>query len=213
MNRKPTGFTLIELLVVIAIIAILAAILFPVFAQARESARQTTCVSNTKQLMFAFTMYASDYDGMSCPCRRGRGEPWSDNMLAYSNNKQICRCPNDTRPLTDAAGILNPSYATNQRVAGQLMDTFKEDSTQLAAFAEANGCMIGNPLQVAVGPGGNMMTGCLAPRHRERLCLAFADGHAKALKADVVDRKWFDPAWWQAAGRPQSAYFYRRQRR
>ena len=93
------------------------------------------------------------------------------------------------------------------------MDTFKADSTQLAAFAEANGCMIGNPLQVAVGPGGNMLTGCLAPRHHERLCLAFADGHAKALKADAVDRKWFDPTWWQAAGRPQSAYFYRRQRR
>ncbi|PJB63472.1 MAG: prepilin-type cleavage/methylation domain-containing protein, partial [Armatimonadetes bacterium CG_4_9_14_3_um_filter_66_14] len=47
MNRKPTGFTLIELLVVIAIIGILTAMLFPVFAQARESARQTTCVSNT----------------------------------------------------------------------------------------------------------------------------------------------------------------------
>ena len=213
MNRKLTGFTLIELLVVIAIIAILAAILFPVFAQARESARQTTCVSNTKQLVTALTMYASDYDGMSCPCRRGRGEPWSDNMLAYSNNKQICRCPNDTRPPTDAAGILNPSYAINQRVAGQLMDTFKEDSTQLAAFADHAPVRFGKPMQVAVGPGGNMMTGCLAPRHRERLCLAFADGHAKALKADAVDRKWFDPAWWQAAGRPQSAYFYRRQRR
>src|SRR5438270_8287108 len=56
------GFTLIELLVVIAIIAIIAAILFPVFAQAREKARQATCVSNMKQIGTALTMYQQDYD-------------------------------------------------------------------------------------------------------------------------------------------------------
>jgi prepilin-type N-terminal cleavage/methylation domain-containing protein len=56
------GFTLIELLVVIAIIAILAAILFPVFAQAREAARKTACLSNTRQLGMAFVQYVNDYD-------------------------------------------------------------------------------------------------------------------------------------------------------
>src|SRR5579862_3546832 len=60
--RKRTGFTLIELLVVIAIIAILAAILFPVFAQAREKARQATCLSNEKQIALAMLMYNQDYD-------------------------------------------------------------------------------------------------------------------------------------------------------
>ena len=59
---KQEGFTLIELLVVIAIIAILAAILFPVFAQARAKARQTSCLSNIKQLTLGWTMYAQDYD-------------------------------------------------------------------------------------------------------------------------------------------------------
>jgi len=62
VRRRPGGFTLIELLIVIAIIAILAAILFPVFAQAREKARATTCLSNSKQMGLAMMMYAQDYD-------------------------------------------------------------------------------------------------------------------------------------------------------
>src|SRR5437660_6316554 len=61
--HRSTGFTLIELLVVIAIIAILAAILFPVFAQARDAARKAACQSNLKQFGLAFSMYATDYDG------------------------------------------------------------------------------------------------------------------------------------------------------
>src|SRR5436190_4127132 len=62
MMKKVNAFTLIELLVVIAIIAILAAILFPVFAQAREKARQATCISNLKQISMAMIMYVNDYD-------------------------------------------------------------------------------------------------------------------------------------------------------
>src|SRR2546423_2637609 len=66
-ERSRSGFTLIELLVVIAVIAILAAILFPVFAQARATARKAACASNLKQIGLAFGMYAQDYDEMLVP--------------------------------------------------------------------------------------------------------------------------------------------------
>ena len=100
-SRKKNAFTLIELLVVIAIIAILAAILFPVFAQAREKARQTSCLSNLKQIGLAFLQYEQDYDEqypmVFIPYDTG-GVPdqtpcsWACSILPYSKNYQIFRC-------------------------------------------------------------------------------------------------------------------------
>jgi prepilin-type N-terminal cleavage/methylation domain-containing protein len=102
------GFTLIELLVVIAIIAILAAILFPVFAKAREKARQTSCLSNLKQLALASLMYAQDYDEMMPGQYGTEGDPtpwsnwddpvncpggWRIKILPYIKNAQIYQCP------------------------------------------------------------------------------------------------------------------------
>jgi prepilin-type N-terminal cleavage/methylation domain-containing protein/prepilin-type processing-associated H-X9-DG protein len=101
---RKTGFTLIELLVVIAIIAILAAILFPVFARAREKARQTSCLSNMKQLATAAAMYRSDYDGRLVWWYMRAGANiyfWWENLQPYIKNTQLMRCPSAPSALAE----------------------------------------------------------------------------------------------------------------
>jgi prepilin-type N-terminal cleavage/methylation domain-containing protein/prepilin-type processing-associated H-X9-DG protein len=99
--RGKQGFTLIELLVVIAIIAILAAILFPVFAQAREKARQTQCTSNTKQIGLAILMYTSDFDGI-LPQSMGTPPNMFDiaaRMMPYVKSRAVFTCPDSPQPI------------------------------------------------------------------------------------------------------------------
>src|SRR5918911_4588972 len=104
MRRR--GFTLIELLVVIAIIAILAAILFPVFAQARAKARGISCLSNVKQVGTAFHMYVQDYDettpnmwggsGTCQPTGANCSQEWWYGLYPYTKNVQLVYCPDRT---------------------------------------------------------------------------------------------------------------------
>jgi prepilin-type N-terminal cleavage/methylation domain-containing protein/prepilin-type processing-associated H-X9-DG protein len=106
-RARRAGFTLIELLVVIAIIAILAAILFPVFAQAREKARAAACMSNLKQLGTAAVMYQQDYDGRFVPNflynggTSAAGGPlfwWYDMLQPYMKSDPLYTCPSDGAP-------------------------------------------------------------------------------------------------------------------
>src|SRR3954465_8785321 len=100
VGRPYRGFTLIELLVVIGIIAILAAILFPVFAKARDAARSATCKNNVKQLATAWTMYAQDYDETTIPVRIGGAGSlafrWNEIIQPYVKNQGILVCPSNS---------------------------------------------------------------------------------------------------------------------
>lgn len=129
-NRNRSAFTLIELLVVIAIIAILAAILFPVFAQAREKARGITCISNAKQIGTAIMMYAQDYDEAVIPwfvrTTIARNE-WRDDLISWTQNLQpYIKNGNPVRPA--AAGFNNVEPAGMMKCPSFNPSTFKESA-------------------------------------------------------------------------------------
>jgi prepilin-type N-terminal cleavage/methylation domain-containing protein len=157
--RSQRGFTLIELLVVIAIIAILAAILFPVFAQAREKARQTTCLSNNKQIGLGFMMYVQDYDETFPPSRitttkndtSGRSWPWSVTILPYIKNYDVYTCPSNNTPADqNATGwFWCPSGALTM-VNGVPRDLHHRNMNVVAGPEQA--------LPVGPSPGGVMTT-------------------------------------------------------
>ena len=117
MNRK--GFTLIELLVVIAIIAILAAILFPVFAQVREKARQINCTSNLKQIGLAIIQYQQDYDGyFPGGIDTNWQNAWPSNVQPYVKSIAVFSCPDDTNQSLIAGKQFGQLQAQNN-IGGQ----------------------------------------------------------------------------------------------
>jgi len=122
-KSRVRGFTLIELLVVIAIIAILAAILFPVFAKVREKARQTSCASNEKQLGLGILQYIEDYDEQfpvgfvnGTPSNAtNAGEGWAGQIYPYIKSTAVYKCPDDSQ--TNGVGTYEVSYVYNENLA------------------------------------------------------------------------------------------------
>ncbi len=194
MSRR--GFTLIELLVVIAIIAILAAILFPVFARAREKARQTSCLSNLKQLGLGVTMYCQDYDEIM-PINGPHGGDittkwWSGRIYPYVKNAQLYRCP--SRQTMVIAYSIN--YRMSNWSAGIEMAQIEFPAeTILLADSEPTvqytlGVSAGTSLDwILHAPyDQTIYTWCPPfPRHNGGANFTFCDGHAKWM---TIESTW-----------------------
>ena len=191
MSKSRKGFTLIELLVVIAIIAILAAILFPVFARAREKARQTSCLSNVKQLTLGLLMYAQDYDETlpqavplvhAEPVTNPDGSQssrslWAGQIYPYVRNIQVFNCPS-TRSLqwTGAYSGALP-YGYNRHIDSAV---FLGEMDRPSEFV-----LIGDTDSLEGTPNTYLLyerfyvNSHISDRHNGGANIGFADGHAK----------------------------------
>jgi prepilin-type N-terminal cleavage/methylation domain-containing protein/prepilin-type processing-associated H-X9-DG protein len=202
-SKRVAGFTLIELLVVIAIIAILAAILFPVFARAREKARQASCLSNMKQIGLAMLMYMDDYDEQFCDvtCSGGSNYKWFDPIDPYIKNDQILFCPSlrgeadQGQPKTDY--VLNgcfaqggalatfdyPSYQimVAERAAAKPYEGYKPWPNDDVSWDDLTTYAHGIPT-----PHNHFDHLAKDTRHNGGANYTFADGHAKWLRWDAT---------------------------
>jgi len=217
------GFTLIELLVVIAIIAILAAILFPVFARAREKARQTSCLSNIKQITLGALMYLSDYDEVFFGHIQGRrdtpGYPryggtgwlnWATQIYPYIKNDQLFTCPSNPS-YTWASNWASPDayfgyglnywltyfyyYIAMANIARPAETIWFTDCDYYVVYPTYY--LYTYPTNVTYGQGGYAR---LQLRHNDGVNCGFVDGHAKWLGRSTIegDRGLYTASqyWW-----------------
>lgn len=196
VGKRSRGFTLIELLVVIAIIAILAAILFPVFARAREKARQASCASNEKQIGLGLLMYAQDYDERFMNVRQGPGG-WNALIQPYVKNWQVFVCPSFSQYVRTCGPVTGHGNSAN---SGPPWNGVYEGGYMLCGWERCcwPGPKLGEfqvPAQIYLVVEGNCMGAYWgafvtdgAPwhhhdyRHNEGLNVCFVDGHVKWTK-------------------------------
>ncbi|MEN6546711.1 MAG: DUF1559 domain-containing protein [Armatimonadia bacterium] len=198
---RRNGFTLIELLVVIAIIAILAAILFPVFAKAREKARQSSCLSNVKQLALGVLQYCQDYDEKTprSDCiGLDAGVNWDISVMPYIKNYQVMQCPSEPTICHIAPGIntcggswVGPpawvpdhyvSYGYNLQAQQISIGTIQLPAETLMLMEASNPWT-----QVGPRPPYNYVDwSARKQRHNDGANLALFDGHAKWYSMSVI---------------------------
>jgi prepilin-type N-terminal cleavage/methylation domain-containing protein/prepilin-type processing-associated H-X9-DG protein len=226
MRRR--AFTLIELLVVVAIIAVLAALLFPVFAQSREKARQAGCMSNLRQLGMAVMQYAQDHDETYWPGpysktvdarRLAVGPP--EFVYPYVKNSAVFSCPSEPQHL-DLKLWLEESPAAGGCIGGRLgawpgMVRYLSYTPNRVLFGRSL-AEVPRPAETGVLNDGYLICGgsppanvgsSLArlgrmPRHQEGLNVTYADGHAGYRKArfDAAFSFLGSQGWWVVAGGP-----------
>jgi len=184
MHRR--GLTLIELLVVIAIIAILAAILFPVFAKAREKARQASCLSNLKQIGVACMGYLQDYDECFPPSYVASSPRHSfiEQIQPYVKNLQVFDCPSYSFKW-NGAWSEQMSYGYNIFFEGNGVGL-----GQVVSPAET--VLLGDGTNFRLKPQGHSfesyaVSRLVDPRHNDMANITYCDGHAKVMKKTALE--------------------------
>ncbi|MCW3051123.1 MAG: prepilin-type N-terminal cleavage/methylation domain [Chthonomonadales bacterium] len=216
-RRRPRyGFTLIELLVVIAIIAILAAILFPVFAKARAKAREIACISNLRQLGMSITMYADDCDGLYPfavdPADYSTPQIWNsqpafkaliptmthinDALMPYTKSKEMFHCPGDFGfDIEDFTGLEIDPTGSPKNASPSSFKKFGSSyyyRTEIA-FRNAGQQNFQHPAEVNVlFDGAGKWHGTDIPPAL-RYNVLFGDGHAKSETFDQLQNIWALP--------------------
>ncbi|HEV2473713.1 MAG TPA: prepilin-type N-terminal cleavage/methylation domain-containing protein [Chthonomonadales bacterium] len=217
------GFTLVELLVVIAIIALLAAILFPVFASAREKARQTVCISNMRQHGLAFAMYATDYDGLYPyavdPADRFTPQIWNAYpafqaqipylpwlhvvLLPYVKSPELFHCPSDqgcliedfTHQLLNGVPTLYGKWGTSYLYRTEIAVDHAGDAS-FQTPADLNVYMDGSGMWHGSGETDQEI-GLLNYGDQyllgRRYNTLHGDGHVKALTFRQLQAEWYTP--------------------
>jgi len=195
------AFTLIELLVTIAIIAILAAILFPVFARARENARRASCMSNLKQLALGVRMYTQDYDEQMPTLIHSDHTAWIEVIFPYVKSKQLFVCPSSTNPGTSnntwVPVAKNPDFLPRPIVVDyypniRVMKPSSLGTISLAAIPTVSDTFLMWDCGPALSymntgdPAGSNHLRITGGRHLEGDNYSFVDGHVKWLKATSV---------------------------